>query len=80
MGYGECDENGCDINEIMEIIYNSQPDADSGDGLALLVNNKVVAQGGDSNEIDKNFQPTTNVGNSSINDPDASIAGMEDEI
>ena len=80
MGYGGCDENGCDINEIMEIIYNSQPESDSGDGLALLVNNKVVAQGGDSNEIDKNFQPTTNVGNSSINAPDASIAGMEDEI
>ena len=36
MGYGGCDENGCDINEIMEIIYNSQPDGDSGDGLALL--------------------------------------------
>ena len=61
-------------------LYQNLMNADSGDGLALLVNNKVVSQGGDSNEIDRNFQPTTNVGNSSIDAPDASIAGMEDEI
>ena len=80
MGYGGCVENGCDINEIMEIIYNSQPDGDSGDGLALLVNGEVVAQGGDSNEIDRNFQLPTNVGNSGFDAPDSSIAGMEDEL
>jgi hypothetical protein len=80
MGYGGCDENGCDINEIVEIIYNSQPDGDSGDGLALLVNNKVVSQGGDNNEIDKTFQPTPNVGGGGYDAPDDSIAGMEDEV
>ena len=82
MGYGGCDENGCDINEIMEIIYSSQPQNDSGDGLALLVNGEVVAVGGDSNEIDRNFLLPTNVGNSGFEAPndDSSIAGMEDEL
>jgi len=77
MGYGMCDETGCGINEIMDIIYNSQPQSDSGDGLALLVNGKVVAQGGDSNKIDRNFQPTNNPQDTP---QDAPIAGMEDEI
>ena len=80
MGYGMCDETECGINEIMDIIYNSQPQSDSGDGLALLVNGKVVAQGGDSNEIDRNFQSPTNVGNGDFDTPDSSIAGMEDEL
>ena len=82
MGYGGCDENGCDINEIMEIIYNSQPESDSGDGLALLVNGEVVAQGGNSNKIDRSSQLPPNVGNSGFEAPndDSSIAGMEDEL
>ena len=49
MGYGGCEDEDCDFNRVVEIIYNSQPDRDSAEGLALLVNGKVVVQGGDDN-------------------------------
>ena len=47
MGFGGCDEHGCDMNEIMGIIENSQPDRDSAFGLALLANGNSIAQGGE---------------------------------
>ena len=47
MGFGGCDEHGCDMNEIIGIIENSSADADSNYGLALLANGSVIANGGE---------------------------------
>ena len=78
MGYGMCGERECDIADIIEVIYDSQPESDSGDGLALLINGKVVAKGGDSNEMNQIPQLSSP---QQTNDPqDSSIAGMEDEL
>jgi hypothetical protein len=68
MGYGECDERECDMTEIIEVINDSQPDKDSGDGLALLTSGEVTAQGGENSSTVKPPQD------------DSSIAGMEDEL
>ena len=73
MGYGGCyEEPGCSMNEIIEIIGESQPHRDSGDGLALLVNGEVITQGGDNS--------FTNIGALNRAAQDSSIAGMEDEM
>ena len=47
MGFGMCDDRECGMVEIVEVINDSQPESDSGHGLALLAAGKVIAQGGD---------------------------------
>tara|TARA_R110000824_G_scaffold55565_1_gene152959 strand:+ start:1046 stop:1705 length:660 start_codon:yes stop_codon:yes gene_type:complete len=50
MGFGMCGEDfdkECNMEELLKVVSDSQPDKDSGHGLALLKNGEVVAQGGD---------------------------------
>ena len=71
MGYGECyEEPGCSMSEIIEVIGESQP-YNINPGLALIVNGKVIAQGGDDSFI--------SMGDLHRATQDTSIAGMEDD-
>jgi hypothetical protein len=70
MEYGGCRDEDCDFNRALEVINNSSPDRDSGDGLALLTNGKVTAMGGENPSTIKPQEPQD----------DSSIAGMEDEV
>ena len=60
------------INEIIEVIKNSQPDKDSASGLALIKNTQVIAQGGDSGVDNDEFEDEE--------DSQTSISGMEDQL